>query len=318
MAISPLDDTLHFLDGSQILKVTSDDMVVIVAGQSPHCLPAEESRNSVLASSLASNAVLQSPQHVSFSTNGDLFIVEANGKGISRIRVVDTNLLIKHYAGTPVVCNCNLPPCHCTSQDFEQRALISNPTAITVTPDGLLYIADMGSRKIYSVSPMLPPVNRNGHYEVPFVLTKELYYFNRYGQHVATKNLVTGSYSYNFTYNVNSYYAKLLKVTDGSGNSLTLRRDYKHATEMQLPMGQWCKFTIDNMGYLLTFTINENVTTKFTYYANAGLLESKELSGGQIYFYNYDKHGQLQWILLPTGKVINMEAKSDKLGTIIL
>ncbi len=41
---------------------------------------------------------------------------------------------------------------------------------------------------------------------------QELYVFNRYGQHVATKNIITDQYVYNFTYNVNSYYGKLVKV----------------------------------------------------------------------------------------------------------
>jgi len=32
---------------------------------------------------------------------------------------------------------------------------------------------------------------------------------------------------YNFTYNVHSYFGRLLKVTDDSGQQMTIRRDYK-------------------------------------------------------------------------------------------
>lgn len=318
MAISPLDDALHILDGIQVLKVTPDGMIVVVAGQSPHCPPAEELQNDTFVSSPASHAILQSPQHISFGTNGNLFIIEANGKDLSRVLVVDTNEQMKHYAGTRPVCKCTTPLCHCRHQDFEQRTtILNNPTAITATPDGVLYIADMGGLRIYSVLPSLPPITRHGYYEIPSALTKELYCFNRHGQHVTTKSLVTGRYNYNFTYNVNSYYAKLVKISDDGGNSLVLRRDYK-LVEMQLPGGQWCRLTVDNLGNLLTFTDYENVTTKFTYYANSGLLDSKEMSGGRVFFYGYDKHGELLKVVLPSGKVVEIGSDSSEFGREIL
>ena len=54
-----------------------------------------------------------------------------------------------------------------------------------------------------------------------------MYVFNRYGQHLSTIDLLTGIQLYNFTYNVHSYFGRLLKVTDAGGQQMTIRRDYK-------------------------------------------------------------------------------------------
>lgn len=36
------------------------------------------------------------------------------------------------------------------------QALLNNPTSLTVTPDGVLYIADMGNLRVHSVVTQLP------------------------------------------------------------------------------------------------------------------------------------------------------------------
>jgi len=55
----------------------------------------------------------------------------------------------------------------------------------------------------------------------------KVYVFNRYGQHLSTVDLLTGVQLYNFTYNVHSYFGRLLKITDAGGQEMTIRRDYK-------------------------------------------------------------------------------------------
>lgn len=56
--------------------------------------------------------------------------------------------------------------------------------------------------------------------------TQEMYIFNRFGQHIATKNILTGETSFLFTYNVNTSNGKLSTVTDTAGNKVFLLRDY--------------------------------------------------------------------------------------------
>jgi len=68
--------------------------------------------------------------------------------------------------------------------------------------------------------------------------------FNRYGQHLSTTDLLTGVQLYNFTYNVHSYFGRLLKVTDAGGQQMTIRRDYKLVAR-----DIWVSFFIPNFAF---------------------------------------------------------------------
>jgi hypothetical protein len=49
-----------------------------------------------------------------------------------------------------------------------------------------------GNLRVRSVQAVLPNENQFRQYEVFSPETQELYVFNRHGQHVATKNIITG------------------------------------------------------------------------------------------------------------------------------
>ena len=70
---------------------------------------------------------------------------------------------------------------------------------------------------------------------------QELYVFNRYGQHVATKNIITDQYVYNFTYNVNSYYGKLVKVYIKIKFSLEILINNKRNISKDFELEPWWK-----------------------------------------------------------------------------
>jgi YD repeat-containing protein len=161
----------------------------------------------------------------------------------------------------------------------------------------------MGNLRVHSVFPPVPAADRLGFFEVLYPQTGELYTFNRYGQHVATRDVVTGVTTYNFTYNVNSYYGRLMKVTDSSGMTLSINRDYKMAAyELLPPGGQKCRLTMDSMGQLASFVSADNTTMRFTYVGNSGLIESKENSFGHTFIYEYDTNGRLSHVVRPTGE----------------
>ena len=92
------------------------------------------------------------------------------------------------------------------------RMLLDTPTSVTVTPDGVVHVADMGNLRVHSILAPTPSADRNGAYQVLYPQTSEMYAFNRFGHHVATRDIVTGQTKYNFTYSVNSYYGRLMKV----------------------------------------------------------------------------------------------------------
>lgn len=324
LAVNPLDDTLHILDNNMVLKVTKDNKIIVVAGRPLHCPPKNPNINPLLTEDqtgprLANDVVLEAPQHITFAQNGYLYITESDGKYINRIREVSTDGTISHYAGDKPKCSCQDLECKCydPKEALATKMLLHSPTAITVTPDNVLHVSDMGNLRIHSIVATLPERNQFGMFEVLYPQTQELYIFNRFGQHISTKNIITDQYMYNFTYNVNTYYGKLVKVTDSEGNALVIRRDYTtQAKEIIPPGGQKCKFIMDNMGQLHIFIAADNSTTRFTYLSNTGLLETKETSEGHTYLYEYDENGRLAWIVEPTGERTRLSTDVDPQGAI--
>jgi YD repeat-containing protein len=297
-----------------------------VAGRPIHCPPQNPNISSLLTEEqagpkLATDVLLNSPQHIAFAPNGDLYIIESDGKFTNQIRVVNTDGTIAFYAGDKSKCNCQEKECKCFNpkEELATKMLLNNPTAITVTPDNVLHVADMGNLRIHSIVATLPGPHRYGQYEVLYPQTQESYLFNRYGQHIATKNIITDQYIYNFTYNVNSYYGKLVKVTDSNNNNLVISRDYTtQAKEIVAPGGNKCKLTMDNMGQLYRFVTGDNTTTTFTYFSNTGLLETKETSDGWSFFYEYDENGRLASIVQPTGEVTAIGTDISPEGALVV
>ena len=237
----------------------------------------------------------------------------------NQIREVSTDGTINHYVGAKSKCNCQESDCKCYEprEVLATKILLHSPTAITVTPDNVLHVTDMGNLRIYSIVATLPEPDRFGKYEVLYPQTQEKYIFNRYGQHVSTKNIITDQFVYNFTYNVNSYYGKLVKVVDNNNNELNIKRDYTtQAKEITPPGGQKCKFRMDNMGQLHQFIAADNSSTKFRYISNTGLLETKETSEGHTFVYEYDTNGRLSSVSQPTGEHTSLSTDVDASGAI--
>lgn len=222
LAVSPIDNALHILDNNVVLKVTEDSKVIVVAGRLLHC-PLRHPDAGLLrrddtdcvSGCAAVTAVLHSPQHLAFAPDGQLYVVESGGE-VSRVRAVDTDGQIRAYVGGDG-CDCRGRPAPCTCYDDAERLAtrmkLALPTAVTVTPDDVVHVADMGNLRVHSVVPPVPAADpRTGRFQVLDAYSGQMYMFNRYGQHVSTSDLVTGQVTYNFTYSVNSYYGRLMKV----------------------------------------------------------------------------------------------------------
>jgi len=228
LCISPLTDELHILDDNVILKVTRSRKVIVAAGQPPHCSLMNNSSSSTSSSSVspsgkslsAVDGRLEHAQNFAFSPDGEMYLVESNAADVNRVRVVDSAGRLRHYIGSQ--CDCHRQPnCRCNI------SLLSTPSAVSVTPDGIVHIADTGTACVHSAVTAEPVPDRSGQYEVVYGPQNEVYVFNRFGQHLSTRDLETGQLMYNFTYNGYSHYGRLLKVTDAGGHTLVVRRDYK-------------------------------------------------------------------------------------------
>ncbi|XP_017767897.1 PREDICTED: teneurin-m isoform X2 [Nicrophorus vespilloides] len=305
LAINPIDNSLHIIDDHMILQLTSDGRVKVVAGRPLHCA----SPASGYDIELATHATLVMPQSITFSAGGDLYVAESDSQRINRIRVIGTDGKIAPYAGAESKCNCLERGCDCYEADhyLASNSKFNTISAVAVSPDGHVHIGDQANYRIRSVMASIPDSSTSREYEIFSPETQEIYIFNRFGQHIATKNILTGETNYLFTYNVNTSNGKLSTVTDAAGNKVFLLRDYSsQVNSIENTKGQKCRLRMSRMRMLHELSTPDNYNVTFDYHGPTGLLKTKLDSSGRSYVYNYDEFGRLTTAVTPTGKVISL------------
>ncbi|XP_072394437.1 teneurin-m isoform X1 [Diabrotica undecimpunctata] len=305
LAINPLDNTLHIIDDHMILQLTLDGRVKVIAGRPLHCASPVTGYDI----ELATHATLVMPQSIAFSSSGDLYVAESDSQRINRVRVIGTDGKISPYAGAESKCNCLERGCDCFEADhfLASNAKFNTISSVTVTPDSHVHIGDQANYRIRSVMASIPDASTTREYEIYSPETQEIYIFNRFGQHIATKNILTGESSYLFTYNVNTSNGKLSTVTDAAGNKVFLLRDYSsQVNSIENTKGQKCRLRMSRMRMLYELSTPDNYNVTFDYHSPTGLLKTKLDSSGRSYVYNYDEFGRLVSAVTPTGKIISL------------
>lgn len=305
LAVNPLDNTLHIIDDHMILQLTVDGRVKVIAGRPLHCA----SPMTGYDMELATHATLVMPQSIAFSSSGELFVAESDSQRINRVRVIGTDGKISLYAGAESKCNCLERGCDCFEADhfLASNAKFNTISAITISPDGNLHIGDQANYRIRSVMASIPDSSSSREYEIYSPETQEIYIFNRFGQHIVTKNIVTNENSYVFTYNVNTSNGKLSTITDAAGNKIFLLRDYSsQVNSIENTKGQKFRLKMSRMRMLHELSTPDNYNVTFDYHGPTGLLKTKLDSSGRSYVYNYDEFGRLISTVTPTGKVITL------------
>ncbi|XP_028969053.1 teneurin-m [Galendromus occidentalis] len=316
LAINPLDNSLHILDDHVIMKLTPDRRLKVVAGKPLHCTGTK--------GDFATDVFLESPTAITFSSQGDLYIAESDSQTVNRVRVVTPDGKIKHYVGAEPKCSCLEINCKCYDNEIlATAAKFDSISGIAVTPDGNLHISDKGNHMIRSVISSLPAASGPQHViEIFSPETQEIYTFNRHGQHISTRNILTGQTKYTFTYNVNTSNGKLSTVTDASGNKLFVLRDTSHqAKSIENSQGGKCLIEIGSRhSMLLSFVTADNHKTSLEYYgSNSGLLKSKTDSSGKSVLYSYDHYGRLTDAVTPTGEQVHLSySLSIKGATVVV
>ncbi|XP_034947958.1 teneurin-a isoform X2 [Chelonus insularis] len=339
LTLSPLDGTLHFIDDRLVLKLTTDLKVRVVAGTPLHCTSnvnsgdATKVNSTVPINNKKSDQVLGSVLAVSFSPTGELYIAESNSHRVNSIRVVDSSGKMSHYAGRQQdrhdQCECNnttpnskiSDTCTCNDDISSTETLLSSNakfkaiSALAVSPDGVLHVADQGSLHILALKPYLPKLDEAGEFQIPYPPSNEIYVFNRYGQHAATKDLTTGRTRYSFLYSKNTSFGKLSTVTDSARNKITFLRDYSGVvSSIENSQDHKSELKISAVGFLEKLSENGRSEIALDYDADSGLLTSRS-GGGETYIYNYDNLGRVSNIILPTGETIKLTSKlSDDEG----
>lgn len=316
LAINPLDNSLHIIDDHMILQLTPDSRVKVVAGRPLHCASPATGYDM----ELATHATLVMPQSIAFSPAGDLYVAESDSQRINRIRIITTDGKIAPYAGAESKCNCLERGCDCFEADhyLASNSKFNTISAVAVSPDGNVHIGDQANYRIRSVTASIPDASGSREYEIFSPETQEIYVFNRFGQHIATKNILTGETNYLFTYNVNTSNGKLSTVTDAAGNKVFLLRDYSsQVNSIENTKGQKCRLRMSRMRMLHELSTPDNYNVTFDYHGPTGLLKTKLDSSGRSYVYNYDEFGRLTSAVTPTGQVITLSFDLSVKGAVV-
>ena len=238
-----------------------------------------------------------------------MYVAESDTQRINRIRVITTDGHISTFAGAETRCNCRDPTCFCHSHEnvLATSAIFPSISAIAVTPDDVVHISDQAGYRVRSIKSFLPKANSNEEYEIFSPESHEVYVFNRFGQHVLTRNIVTGITMYKFTYTVKSPSGKLSTVTDASENRIQLMRDgNREVTTIENPLKQRIQVRLNMRNQLEELVAPDGYNITFRYHVISGLLLSKVEKGGSTYSYEYDREGRLSRTVLPTGQVISL------------
>ncbi|KAM5221562.1 teneurin-1 isoform 3-T3 [Ctenodactylus gundi] len=317
LAVNPMDNSLYVLDNNIVLQISENKRVRIIAGRPIHCqVPGIDH---FLVSKVAIHSTLESARAISVSHSGLLFIAETDERKVNRIQQVTTNGEISIIAGAPTDCDCKIDPnCDCFSGDggYAKDAKMKAPSSLAVSPDGTLYVADLGNVRIRTISRNQAQLNDMNLYEIASPADQELYQFTVNGTHLHTLNLVTRDYVYNFTYNAEG---DLGAITSSNGNSVHIRRD---AGGMPLwlvvPGGQVYWLTISSNGVLKRVSAQGYNLALMTYPGNTGLLATKSNENGWTTVYEYDPEGHLTNATFPTGEVSSFHSDLEKLTKVEL
>lgn len=153
---------------------------------------------------------------------------------------------------------------------YARDSKLKSPSALAVSPNGTLYIADLGNLRVRSLVARRPRLTPDLLYEVTSVAQQEVYLFAPNGTHLYTRCLVTGDYLYNFSYVGAGLVAA---VAASEGGVVQVRRD-SNGSPLWLvtPSGQVYWLTLSSAGTLRRVSALAHDLAQISYYGNTGLL----------------------------------------------
>ena len=299
LAISPLDSTLHIVDDSVILRLTPDMRIHVIAGISPLCpvIRTEPAKDK----SKANVTPLGPITDVEFSYDGKLYLSERRPLNASRLYVIDSDGAISE----PGVIFNNNQSCI----DNSERCNYGLVSAVAVTPNNTILIADNNMLKIQKLDHFQPSLQEGQIHRVVDPMMRRLYEFNRFSQHIATYNLDTNGLLYSFEYSKNTVLGRLTKVTDPLGNKLSLKRDYTNRVKtLENTFGQKYEVQMSQPAGLLAAVEDVNGhQIRIDYDGDeSGLLQSKRMDNGDFTIYKYDEYGRAIETVLSSGDLYNV------------
>ena len=293
LALSPLDNTLHIVDDSMVLRLTPDMRLQAIAGVSPLCEKSSED-----SSDMADRRRLGPIGDIDFAPDGTLYLLETSAKKKKRstIYFVDRHRKISQVEARFKSANSSI----------NNSDILRSTLAITVNPDEGLYIAS--DDRLGRITHALPQRDENGDVRVASPHAHEVYTFNRFSQHIATHNLDSGSLLYTFTYSKNTVLGRLAVVSDALGNKIALNRDYTNRVQsIDNTFGQKHTLKLTTLGHLESVQLSgdEESSSQIVFLGydtdSSGLLVSRHLDNSDFSIYEYDSYGRAMATAVSSG-----------------
>lgn len=136
----------------------------------------------------------------------------------------------------------------------------------------------LGDGRSFKANKMEKP---NGEIWVLSNFSSEMYVFDTTGKHLTTRNSLTGSDIYTFTYSSSNH---LQKVEDAFSNEITLNYINSRISSIVAPRGQVTTFDLDSNGYIESVTNPESETYEMSYSTDGLLLTFEKPDGSSSTF----------------------------------
>lgn len=295
VALNPIDNSLHWIDNNVVLKLTASQYVRVAAGKPQHC-----------AAQPSAASPSTSASHITgfaFGPAGQLYLVEK--PGINSTRLVETD---SSGRSEPLKC---LP-----GQGQQSCAVPTSISSMAVSPDGAVYVADKQLLQIFSLDyPQPQPDPLSGEYSISWPTAGQVLVFNRYGQHVTTKELASGNIKTTFSYTRNGPSGRLMAIIDSRGNKVDFVRESggdQLIQAIETSAAVKSHLTINRLsGSLTHINSSNNCFTLFDYDTVFKLLTGRTESDGLTTIYRYNDYGRLVQIVLPDGERYTFDTVSS-------
>ena len=283
LALNPLDSSLHIVDDTMILKLTSDMRLVVEAGISPICTARQHN---------ITRGILSPITDLDFAHDGTMYFVEKN-----LIHQLDRFGTVR-------------PLEYLRDNNDTSKGTFS---ALSVSPNGNVIVAENAKLQILSIEHVLPEKDSKGEIKVADPLSGTFHTFNRFNQHIATSDLETGTKLYSFIYTKNTALGKLSDIVDGVGNTLSIKRDFAGKVQsIDNTLGQKHPILLTPMGLLKAIDITEEGAEEIVidYDDTEGLLTSIRKTNGEFRAYAYDLHGGVTRASSSTGLTVELQLEA--------
>ena len=224
---------------------------------------------------------------VAVDAEGYVFTAGAWQGGQAILRRFFPGGAIYRVAGGPEPCFVYSPGTSCG--DFgpaRDAGIRPSRKGLVSSPDGRMYVYSGGAGGSNSIRAL----TRRDEVVVPSTDGAEAYVFTQAGQHLATRDTLTGAVLHSFGYDPDG---RLVSITDRDGKVTTVEREADGTpTAIVAPYGQTTTLTTTPIGELATVADPGGNTHSMTYVAPGLLATFTDPAGGTSTF-TYDAEGRL-------------------------